>query len=98
MGTIIGEMMSGMISERSGNCERDSPNAASVPRHVAITVETAPMPRLLSSERCQSALVSACSYQRSENPCIGKEKKDPELNESGMIASIGAIRKHSTRA
>ena len=56
------------------------------------------MPMLFASDRCQSALVSACSYQRIEKPCNGYEKYEPELNESGMIARIGAIRKNSTSA
>src|SRR6476661_6339776 len=91
-------MMSGMSSARSGNCDRERPSAASVPRHVAINVDAAPMPMLFNNERCQSELVSACSYQRSEKPCNGYEKYDPELNESGMIARIGATRKNSTIA
>src|SRR6185312_2476322 len=93
---IIGEISSGMITERHGNCERDSPSAASVPSTVAISVAIAPMPRQLRKARCQSELSSALWYQRSENPDIGYEKYEPALNDSGMIASTGAIRNAST--
>src|SRR5690348_396407 len=93
---IIGEMSNGMMTERHGKLERDSPSAASVPSTVAISVAIAPMPRLLRKARCQSGLSSAFSYQRSEKPVIGYEKYEPALNDSGMIASTGAIRKAST--
>src|SRR5690242_19072471 len=93
---IIGEISSGMITERQGNCERDSPSAANVPSTVAISVAIAPMPRLFRKASCQSGLSSAFSYQRLENPDIGYEKYEPALNDSGMIASTGAIRNAST--
>src|SRR6185437_3909700 len=93
---IIGEIRSGMMTERHGKFERDSPRAANVPSTVAISVAIAPTPRLLRKARCQSGLSSAFSYQRSENPVIGYEKYEPALKDSGMIASTGKIRKAST--
>src|SRR5258708_15624650 len=93
---IIGEISSGMMTERNGKFARLSPSAASVPRQVAISVDAATIPMLLSSARCQSLSPSACAYQCSENPCNGYEKYEPELNDSGTIARIGATRKNNT--
>src|ERR1700712_1934290 len=95
---IIGEMSSGMMTARNGKLERLRPSAASVPRHVASTVDAAPMPMLFANARCQSLLPSAFEYQCSEKPCIGYEKYAPELNDNGTMARIGAIRKNRINA
>ncbi len=68
---IMGEISSGMMTERHGKLGRDSPSAAKVPRMVATSVAMAPMPRLLRKARCQSGSSSAFSYQRREYPDMG---------------------------
>ncbi len=57
----------GMISERSGNCAREMPSAASVPRHVAISVDAAPMPML-----CQERPLPVRARQR---PLVPAQRK-----------------------
>src|ERR1700730_4126581 len=90
---IIGEISNGMTIERNGKFARLKPSAASVPSAVAINVAAAPMPMLLTNARCQSCPPHTCPYPLTEKPSIGYEKYEPELNDSGMIAMIGATRK-----
>ena len=78
-----------------------SPSAAIVPSAVASVVEQIAITTLLTIERCHSSdwgeSPKISSYHRIEKPSMGYVKKGTELNESGMITTIGAIRKKKIR-
>ena len=101
MGTMIGEMSTAITRLLPGNSARVSPSAAIVPSAVASAVEQIAITTLLTIERChrsdcgESPKIS--SYHRIEKPSMGYVKKGTELNDSGMITTIGAIRKKKIR-
>ena len=70
-GTIIGEISTLMIDVRAGKFARLSPNAASVPSVVAMTVVKAATMMLVLRASTQRSLVKKSSYQRSDRPGMG---------------------------
>jgi len=91
-GTTMGNMSMLMSNDLPRNFARVNPIAAIVPSVVANKVANGVMIKLLCKARCQIGEVKNSWYQRNENPDIGYIKKLSELNDSGIMDSMGSIR------
>src|ERR1700756_5888327 len=96
-GMIIGEIKTAVMLERSGQSRRLRPSAASVPSVEAAIVENTATIMLFFNANCHTSDVKNSRYHCNEKPGIGYVKNGSELNDSGMMARIGAIRNSSTK-
>src|SRR6476660_2235951 len=95
-GTTTGDSTKASTSGLSRLFHCASPSAASVPKIIDSMVEATPMIMLFFSAFIQRGELMKSSYQRKESPGSGYVRYEPELNDSGMIARLGVIRKMNT--
>jgi len=92
IGKTMGDTSTAMTSGFRRKRARDRPRLALVPRTSDSAVEDRPTIRLLRAASIQAEPSTRLSYQRKENPGIGKASRLPEVNEIGTMMRIGSTR------